>query len=143
MVRDQKLRQAYGPLGELKKKNKKKDKKEANRNNEEHRQQGNLDKRQSLESFEQDTDEFKDHLASGESNILVAVRLRPMLKKEIEAEYKDIVRILDKKMVVLLDPGVDSDDVLRVNRSREKRYAFDYAFDASSSQLEVYQSTVR
>jgi hypothetical protein len=140
MGREQKIRQAYGPLGELKKKNKrKKEKKSENKT-----VLPPIDKKPTTEvPLEQDTDEFKDNLAGGESNILVAVRLRPMLKKEIEADYKDIVRTMDKKMVVLLDPGVDSDDVLRVNRSREKRYAFDYVFDGTSPQNEVYKSTVR
>jgi hypothetical protein len=140
VVREQKLRQAYGPLGELKKKNKRKAK---DKNENKVAVPNNVvEKRTSTESV-QETDDFKDSLAGGESNILVAVRLRPMLKKEEDAEYKDIVRTMDSKMVVLLDPGVDSDDILRMNRSREKRYAFDYVFDATSTQQEVYKSTVR
>jgi len=40
-------------------------------------------------------------------------------------------------LVILLDP-VDvegTDDVLRINRSREKHYAFDYAFDQKTQQV--------
>lgn len=44
---------------------------------------------------------------------------------------------------MVLDSGVDSDDILRINRSREKRYAFDYAFDNTSSQEQVYEATCK
>lgn len=45
------------------------------------------------------------------------------------------------QLVVLLDPNEDSDDILRANRSREKKYVFDRTFDPLSSQEEVYQHT--
>lgn len=38
-------------------------------------------------------------------------------------------------MVVLMDPMEDPDDILRANRSREKTYMFDVAFDYSASQV--------
>ena len=41
-----------------------------------------------------------------------------------------------------MDPHDDSDDILRANRSREKRYVFDCAFDSLDSQTTVYNSTV-
>ena len=37
--------------------------------------------------------------------------------------------------MVLRDPTQDPDDVLRANRSREKRYVFDAAFDSSATQV--------
>ena len=39
------------------------------------------------------------------------------------------------QMVVLLDPMEDKDDVLRVNRSREKQFVFDHTFDGSATQV--------
>lgn len=42
-----------------------------------------------------------------------------------------------------MDPTQDKQDVLRVNRSREKQYAFDFAFDGNSSQEEVYNRTTK
>jgi kinesin family protein 18/19 len=87
------------------------------------------------------TEKFKENMNSGQSNILVAVRVRPLLKKEREQGCKNIIRVLDRKVVVLLDPGVHSDDVLRAKRNREKRYAFDYAFDTLTSQEEIYDNT--
>lgn len=38
-------------------------------------------------------------------------------------------------MVVLMDPCEDSDNVLRANRSREKTYMFDVAFDYTATQV--------
>ncbi|XP_054655801.1 kinesin-like protein KIF19 isoform X3 [Dunckerocampus dactyliophorus] len=48
-----------------------------------------------------------------------------------------------EKMVVLMDPMEDPDDVLRANRSREKTYVFDVAFDYLASQEEVYRATTK
>lgn len=39
------------------------------------------------------------------------------------------------QMVVLMDPMEDPDDVLRANRSREKSYMFDAAFDFATTQV--------
>lgn len=38
-------------------------------------------------------------------------------------------------MVVLLDPTEDPDDILRANRSRERRYVFDHAFGDTTDQV--------
>lgn len=43
----------------------------------------------------------------------------------------------------MLDPGTDADDFLRANRTREKQYAFDYAFDHDTPQETVYHYTTR
>lgn len=76
---------------------------------------------------------------AGQSNVLVAVRVRPLLKHDVIK--KNIVRVLDGKIVIILDPQHDPADVLRANRSREKQYAFDYVFEAGSSQESVYLHT--
>lgn len=46
-------------------------------------------------------------------------------------------------MVVLLDPEEDHDDVLRANRSRERKYIFDVVSDARADQQEVYSATAK
>lgn len=52
--------------------------------------------------------------------------------------------MLGSKLVILLDPATArSDDFLRAGRSREKRYGFDQAFDASCSQMHVYKNTTQ
>ncbi|MGH0154988.1 UNVERIFIED_CONTAM: hypothetical protein FKN15_033247 [Acipenser sinensis] len=46
-------------------------------------------------------------------------------------------------MVVLMDPMEDPDDILRANRSREKSYLFDVAFDYTATQEDVYRATTK
>ncbi|XDV14684.1 hypothetical protein PO909_014897 [Leuciscus waleckii] len=46
-------------------------------------------------------------------------------------------------MVVLMDPCEDADNVLRANRSREKTYMFDVAFDHTATQEDVYVATTK
>ena len=73
--------------------------------------------------------------------MLVAVRLRPLWEKEVEAGDYSTVRVLEGKVVVVLDPWYD--EVLNPNRAKEKKYAFDVVFDVEVSQEEVYQRTAR
>ncbi len=40
-------------------------------------------------------------------------------------------------MVVLMDPCDDPDDILRVNRSRERQYVFDLALGPAASQVGI------
>ena len=47
------------------------------------------------------------------------------------------------QLVVLKDPNEDVDDILRVNRSREKQYTFDCAFGPQASQQDVFHSTTK
>ena len=46
-------------------------------------------------------------------------------------------------MVVLLDPDEDHDDVLRANRSRERKYMFDVVSDARAEQQDVFAATAK
>ncbi len=41
------------------------------------------------------------------------------------------------QMVVLMDPCDDPDDILRVNRSRERQYVFDLALGPAASQVGI------
>lgn len=81
---------------------------------------------------------------AGQSNILVAVRIRPLLKHD--KVQKSVVRVLDHKMVVILDPAKareEAHDVLRQGRSREKKYAFDHVFDENDDTSRVYAHTTK
>ena len=83
----------------------------------------------------------------------MAVRLRPLWPKEIEKDEFEIVRILDQKVcsaltvkvVILMDPAdiLNEPNVLGKNRSREKQYAFDFAFDKEASQVDIFQKTTK
>jgi N-acetylmuramoyl-L-alanine amidase len=78
------------------------------------------------------SDDHMKEMWAGKSNVLVCVRVRPLMKHD--KIQKNIVRVLDRKVVVVLDPAHgDKGDILRANRNREKQYAFDYAFDPTSS----------
>ncbi|XP_004556743.1 kinesin-like protein KIF19 isoform X1 [Maylandia zebra] len=84
-----------------------------------------------------DTGESKDH------QLTVALRIRPLSDAEQEEGATIVAHRVDDQMVVLMDPMEDPDDILRANRSREKTYMFDVAFDFSASQEEVYRATTK
>lgn len=91
-----------------------------------------------------DTQEYVSQLEQGASNVLVAIRTRPLSKKEKELDSKPILEILEGKVVVLVDPMSDQavpEEAFRVNRTKERQYAFDFAFSEDTPQLEVYQNT--
>uniref|UniRef100_A0A7N8X2M2 Kinesin-like protein n=1 Tax=Mastacembelus armatus TaxID=205130 RepID=A0A7N8X2M2_9TELE len=73
----------------------------------------------------------------------VALRIRPLSDAEQEEAATIVAHRVDDQMVVLMDPMEDPDDILRANRSREKTYMFDVAFDYSASQEEVYRATTK
>lgn len=87
-------------------------------------------------------DEHMKAMWAGQSNVLVAVRVRPLMKHD--QVKKSCVRVLDTNVVVICDPASgDKQDILRANRSREKQYAFDYVFEPKSSQETTYLHTAK
>ncbi|KAM3859736.1 kinesin-like protein KIF19 [Diretmus argenteus] len=84
-----------------------------------------------------DTGEPKDQ------QLTVALRIRPLSDAEQEEAATIVAHRMDDQMVVLMDPMEDPDDILRANRSREKTYMFDVAFDYSANQEEVYRATTK
>jgi kinesin family protein 18/19 len=85
------------------------------------------------------TGDHKNAMWRGQSNILVAVRVRPDAGKKCAT-------VMDGKLVVVKDPrstGPGSRNVLRAKRSRDKRFAFDYAFGPKSTQQQVYERTTK
>ena len=68
------------------------------------------------------SDEHIAEMKQGISNIMVAVRLRPMWKKESEGGEYPIVKVLDRKIVIVRDPAdvMNEEKVLGKNRSKEK-----------------------
>lgn len=78
------------------------------------------------------------------ANIVVCVRVRPLNRKEVEVDARYLVHVLDSNLVVLMDPMADvnlPEDSFRSNRSREKQYAFDVAFDKSAPQQALFEKT--
>lgn len=84
---------------------------------------------------------------SGKNNIMVCVRVRPMNRTERRSS-SEVVRVLDDKVVVIMDPKTQDTtrsflDPLRAARTREKRYAFDHVFNPSAPQRLVFNRTTR
>jgi kinesin family protein 18/19 len=89
-----------------------------------------------------ETNEYLKQMWAGQSNILVAVRVRPLMKHD--QIKKSCIRVLDGKVVLVLDPAAgDKQDILRANRNREKQYAFDFVFDPSCTQDHIYTNTTK
>lgn len=77
------------------------------------------------------------------SRISVAVRCRPLSVSERNNEVFDICRVMDQRLVILLDPGAASNDYLRHDKSKEKRFAFDQAFDAETGNQRLFEATTQ
>ncbi|XP_028331891.1 kinesin-like protein KIF19 [Gouania willdenowi] len=86
---------------------------------------------------------MKETGESKEQQLTVALRIRPLSDAEQEEGATIVAHRVDEQVVVLMDPMEDPDDILRANRSREKTYMFDVAFDFSASQEEVYRATTK
>jgi kinesin family protein 18/19 len=99
-----------------------------------------------------DTAKLKENMSNGRTNILVTVRCRPLSKKESDISGVETIKVLNGKVVCVLDNNTStvdnsnrssSTDLLK-NRSRgEQQYAFDYVFDKTSSQDEVYEKSTK
>ncbi|XP_062381956.1 kinesin-like protein KIF19 [Sardina pilchardus] len=86
---------------------------------------------------------MKDTSESKDQQLTVALRIRPLSDAEQEEGASIVAHRVDEQMVVLMDPMEDPDDILRANRSREKTYMFDVAFDFTATQEEVYRATTK
>ncbi|CAM9395286.1 unnamed protein product [Lampetra planeri] len=86
---------------------------------------------------------MKDNGESKDHQLTVALRIRPINDAELEEGASVTAHRVDEQMVVLMDPMEDPDDILRANRSREKTYMFDVAFDCTATQDEVYLATTK
>ncbi|KAL8610503.1 Kinesin-like protein kif19 [Nucella lapillus] len=82
-------------------------------------------------------------IGGGEQNLTVALRIRPLTEDEILLGAHPTAHKVEDNMVVLMDPSEDPDDILRVNRSREKQFVFDCNFDGNATQQDVYEATTK
>lgn len=80
--------------------------------------------------------------SAGSSNIVVAVRVRPMNDKEKRLS-EEVVSMVDGKLVIVRDPGHFADNIMRKARIKDRRYAFDHAFDAGCDSGTVFTHTVK
>ncbi|OMO56379.1 hypothetical protein CCACVL1_26601 [Corchorus capsularis] len=74
------------------------------------------------------------------TTLTVAVKCRPLAERE---HGGDIVRVKNNKEVVVLDPDLTKDYLDRIqNRTKEKKYCFDHAFDPHWTNLDAYQKCI-
>ena len=100
------------------------------------------------ELAEEDMDNQGKGAPNGESNIMVAVRVRPVSQAEEKKGLESIVKVMDEKFVTVQDPNNNQgkDDFATNKPSggvREKQYAFDYAFDENTEQKTVFDKTTQ
>lgn len=84
--------------------------------------------------------------SKAQASLSVAVRVRPILKSEQQASSssnkRDIIRVIDGKIVVVLDPDEIKDYLDQVqNRTKEKRYTFDVAYDTQVGRARSWHSS--
>ena len=69
--------------------------------------------------------------ANSRESVKVAVRVRPMSKKEIASKFNKIIRIDQERAAVFINTGQDS----------EVQFTYDFAFPETCSQEEIYENT--
>jgi kinesin family protein 18/19 len=74
----------------------------------------------------------------GQNTITVGVRVRPLMGHD--QRQQDVVRVIGGNTIVCLDPDKvnEVNDPLRVNRTRERRYAFDHVFGGTSDTVDLH-----
>jgi len=83
-----------------------------------------------------------------QASLHVAVRIRPILVKGSPSSdpsaQKDIIRVMDEQVVIVLDPDEQKDYLDKVQgRTKEKQYTFDRAFGTEAKNCDVYDGTIR
>ena len=75
------------------------------------------------------------------SKVLVVVRVRPLLSREVASGHTQIIRVMGGRMVVMSDPKRLMDTQGLSRRPKERKYAFDHAFSDEAGQEEVFSVT--
>ena len=92
----------------------------------------------------EETKSYVEILKKGAYNILVCVRCRPLSPLECQLSTSETIRIMDNKMLVLMDPiEYNGPSTVFKNRTREQTYAFDFAFDKYSTQITVFENSTK
>lgn len=79
----------------------------------------------------------------GRSNIICAVRVRPLSSNEAKKREEEVVSCFDGTNIVVKDPGHTATNQMRQKRLRERKYAFDSVFAPGVGTDKVYTGTVR
>lgn len=87
--------------------------------------------------------EIFDSSAAINKGILVAVRIRPLSSKELEAGAQSCCELLDKTNIVTITQAGIVGSYLKSQAGTVNDYAFDAVFDSSASQMDVYRRTAK
>tara|TARA_B100000795_G_C22607123_1_gene363598 strand:+ start:263 stop:745 length:483 start_codon:yes stop_codon:yes gene_type:complete len=81
----------------------------------------------------------------GGHNITVAVRVRPLNSKEVQRNSWSCLSLQEGRQINVADPDdkMGGVDYLRLDKTKDKSYAFDHALDESMSQEDVFQCTTQ
>ena len=96
---------------------------------------GDLNQRENSRSYQ------KNKIKKQLYNILVAVRCRPLSKKEKEISTKETVKVIDDKTLIIKDPY----GFLNPNniRGKEKKMNFDFVFSPIIGQETIFNTTTK
>ena len=107
-------------------------------------EKNNEKEKETIQKENEETKSYIEDMKKGSYNILVCVRCRPLSSLECQLSSYETIRIMDNKMVVLLDPiEYNGPNSVFKNRSREQTYAFDFAFDKNTSQNCVFENSTK
>ena len=79
------------------------------------------------------------------ATLLVAVRCRPLIRSETNKNNAKLVHVTDNRAVFVRDPECPSDKAYldaKQNRSKERQFVFDIAFEEKATNAEVYRTCV-
>ena len=81
----------------------------------------------------------------GGHNITVAVRVRPLNAKEVQRNSWSCLSLQEGRQINVADPDdkMGGVDYLRLDKTKDKSYAFDHALDESMSQEDVFRCTTQ
>ncbi|XP_045115573.1 kinesin-like protein KIF19 isoform X2 [Portunus trituberculatus] len=75
--------------------------------------------------------------------LTVAVRVRPLTNEERQRGCYRILKVLDDKMLILVQQATDKNDHLRKKRNEDKEFVFDCLHGEDSTQIKVYEDTTQ
>lgn len=79
------------------------------------------------------------------ATLLVAVRCRPLIRSESSKNSAKLVHVSDNRAVFVRDPECPGDKAYldaKQNRSKERQFVFDVAFDENATNAKVYRASV-
>ncbi|CAD5216170.1 unnamed protein product [Bursaphelenchus okinawaensis] len=80
-------------------------------------------------------------LGNSTSQLVVAVRIRPLNENEKQKKGFECAYALDQQKVLLVDPEKYENNILRQNRQHERTFNFDAVFGPGSEHEEVHDAT--